>query len=191
MTELNIYGTDGIFHMIVKASSVMGGRYAVLERGARDLNINNLLSGLEFPQSKYPGVFCLPPQSDTDGTKGTWETFEFRLLFLCSSYSTGDNQIKFADDLTNTSLHTVAQDWNDMKNCAMSFIHALRQVEATGFRLSQNRNYRIIRLSEIQNDRLSGVMLLFNAAIFNSCNYEDIDMNKLELEFSNHQNHFH
>lgn len=191
MTELNIYGTDGIFHMIVKASSVMDGRYAVLERGARDLNINNLLSGLELPESKYPGVFCLPPQSDTDNTTGAWETFEFRLLFLCSSYSTGDNQIKYADDLTNTSLHTVAQDWSDMKNCAMGFIHALRQVEVSGFRLSQNRNYRIIRLSEIQNDRLSGVMLLFNAALFNSCSYDDIDMNALEAEFSNHQNHYH
>lgn len=194
MDELQIYDTGGLFHQIVKASRIMNGRYAVLEKGAHDLNLNNLLSGLDLPEDKYPGVFCLPPVSEID-ERGR-EKFNFRLLFLCNSHSTGDNQFKDRDPLTNTSSHTIAEDWRDMKIVAVNFIQAIYKLikdEAINqmFIMAESVNERIIRIAGMQNDNLSGVMILFSAYLGKSCEFTDIDMSAIDLTFPEHENHFH
>lgn len=199
MTELFIYGTNGLFHNIVKQSAIMNGRYAVLEKGPFDLNLNNLLSGLDIPGDKYPIVACLPPASDVPGTlqgSDAWEIFQFRLLFLCRTYMTGDNQIKLPDFNTNSSLHRIAQDWADMKNAALGFMNALEQLQRKpalrgAFRLAQRPMWRIARVSSKLNDNLSGVLLLFSGELATPCEFTDINISSIEIPTDNHPQHFH
>lgn len=195
MTELQLYGTDGLFHNTVKQMPIFSDRYGVLQKGG-DLNTNNILSGVEFPKDKYPGVFCLPPTSTIPTTlqQGQWECFYFRLFFLCTTNYTGDNQIKSPDPNTNTSLHKVNMDWNDMKNMALAFMHGLEKVQTRlrgQFRLGQKEPWKIIRVSKLQNDNLSGVMLQFEAQIAAACAFPDINADAIELTFPEHQTHFH
>lgn len=203
MNELQLYGPEGLFHQIVKQSGVFNGRYGVLPKGGADLNQNNILSGIEFPKEKYPGVFCVPPLSELPATvqQASWECFYFRLFFLCTTHTTGDNKIKSPDPSTNTSLHTVPMDWNDMKNLALNFMNALEKVQMkviTQFRLKQREPWKIIRLSKLQNDNLSGVMLQFQGEIATTCVFDDIDINDTEVMTEiidgiapPHEKHFH
>ncbi|HLA53227.1 MAG TPA: hypothetical protein VK618_07975 [Flavitalea sp.] len=191
MTELSIYGKNGFFHNIVKASAIIKGNYAVLEKGAHDLNMNNLLSNLELPKEKYPGVFCLPPVSEVPGSTAQWETFNFRILFLCTTYSTGDNKTKLPDRNTNSSLAKIVGDWNAMKNVGLAFMHAVEKRKLEGFRLVQGTPWRIPRISIAQNDNVSGVMLMFSAQLFSPCDYSDIDLPAIANPFVNEQPTYH
>jgi hypothetical protein len=193
MTELQLYGNNGLFHNLVKQSRIMNGRYALLSKGAHDLNLNNLLSNLDLPQDfKYPGVFCLPPVSETEKING-FETFNFRLIFACTAEQTGDNQIKYKEPQTNTSLAKTAHDWQDMKNVAFSFLSALTKIQKStnDFHLSDSITWRITRFANMQNDNLNGVLLFFSAAIFDKCEYDDIEVNDTVLTFPNHEIQFH
>lgn len=194
MNELSIYGKDGLFHNVAKASDILNGRYSVLQKGAHDLNMNNLLSGLDLPTSLYPGVFCLPPVSDLPTGKEGWETFSFRLLFLTKTNSTGDNKIKNRDPNTNTSLHTIAQDWNDMKEIAWAYYITLTDlfpITKGFFRMGQRGTVKAIRVSGMQNDNVSGVMLMFNADVVLACSNTGFDPSKIIMPVDNHPKHFH
>jgi hypothetical protein len=202
MDELQLYGKDGLFHNVVNKSAVFAGRYGVLPKGGGDLNQNNILAGIEFPKAKYPGVFCLPPVSQLPATvqQAQWECFTFRLFFLCTTHNTGDNQIKSPDPSTNTSLHTVPMDWSDMKTLALNFMNALEKLQMKiikEFRLKQNEPWRIVRLSNVQNDNLSGVMLQFLGEIATPCEFNDIPYDTETLNeiiagmAPPHQTHFH
>lgn len=199
MNELSLYNTNGLFHNITKQSAILNGRYAILQKGAHDLNMNNLISGLDLPKEgdKYPGHFCLPPVSELPGTlqaSNSWETFQFRSLFLCRTNYTGDNKIKSPDFNTNSSLHTIPMDWADMKMVAANFMNALEKMHPRlrgEFRLSQQTTWRIIRVSGMQNDNLSGVMVLFSGSIAAPCEFTDIDIPAIELPVDNHPTHFH
>jgi hypothetical protein len=191
LDELQIYGTDGLFHNLVKQSAVFNGRYGVLPKGGADLNLNNVLSGIEFPTAKYPGVFCVPPISDMKATvqQAAWECFYFRLYFMCTTFYTGDNQFKFRDYNTNTSLHTVPMDWSDMKNLALSFMNALEKVQKkiiNQFRLKQGGEWKIVRLTKVQNDNLSGVMLQFQAELASPCEFTDINIDAINTVIPPH-----
>jgi hypothetical protein len=196
MDELQIYGKNGLFHNILKASAIMRGRYAVLPNGGVDLNANNILSGLDKPDEKYPMGACLAPSSYIETTlrKNGMEYFNFTLFFLCRSKSTGDNQIKFPDPNTKTSLHSTPEDWSDMKTVALSFMSALETVSLKllpAFRLGSKQNWRIQRLSEMQNDNLSGVMVNFEACLAYPCEFTDIDPNNVDTDFPTHEQHLH
>lgn len=187
MREFQIYGKDGLFHNVVKASAVMNGRYAVLSKGGGDINRNNILSDLDLPKAKYPAVFCLPPVSDL-GTvqQAGWENFSFRLLFLATTHYTGDNKIKFPDKNTNSSLHTIPMDWSDMKQIGLNFMNALERIRLTGFRMNQQGSWKIVRVSDMQNDRLSGVMMVFSAGIAVDCEFTDINIDNITTTTSDH-----
>jgi hypothetical protein len=198
MTEFQLYDKNGLFHQIVKQSAIMNGRYAVLPKGAHDLNLNNLLSGLDLPteKGKYPGVFMPAPTSELPCSiqAGQWEDFNFRPLFLCTTNYTGDNKIKSPDFNTNSSLHTVSMDWSDMKTVALGFMGALEQIQKLTrgqFRMSQKSTWRIIRLTKMGNDQLSGVMVMFGASIAVPCEFEDINISAIELPTAVHAQHFH
>lgn len=188
MDELQLYGNDGLFHNIVKKSDIMAGRYGVIVKGG-DLNLNNVLSGIEFPTATYPAVFCLPPVSvvkEVSVQRATWECFYFRLFFMCTSESTGDNQLKSRDPATNTSLHKVNMDWSDMKTVALNFMNALEKLQANAalrgnFRLGQKEPWKIIRLSKVNNANLSGVMLQFEGELSVACEFTDIDITNSEV----------
>ena len=193
MDELQLYGNNGLFHNIVKASSVFNGRYGVLPKGGYDLNLNNILSGIEFPKEKYPGVFCMPPISTLPASvqQASWECFYFRLFFLCTTFATGDNKTKSPDPNTNTSLHTIPMDWSDMKGLCLGFMNALEKLQPklrSQFRLGQKENWKLIRLSKIQNDNLSGVMIQFEGQLSVPCEFTDINIDGIDITT---QPHFH
>lgn len=196
MTELQIYGKDGLFHQIIKVSAIMSGRYTVLPYGASDLNANNVLSGIELPKDKYPLVACLPPISYLPGTtqSNNGETFQFRLLFLAKTFYSGDNQIKTTDPGTNTSMHSIPMDWNDMKIIATGFMNALEKLtpDLSGmFSVSQKSNWSISRVSNKAVDGVSGVLLSFNANVPLPCDYPDINFSAIILPTAEHLQHFH
>lgn len=195
MTEASVYDKDGLFHSICKASAIMNGRYAVLPNGSVDLNAGNVISGLDIPKEKYPIVACLPPVSVLEPDKTGWECFYFRLLFLCTSGYTGDNKVKFNDKNTNASLHKTSLDWNDMKNVAFGFLAALQKIKPSQlqgkFTLLQGSPIRFTRVSNALNDRISGVMMQFEARLFIDCEYTDIVQDDIELTFEEHIQHFH
>lgn len=195
MEEYYVYGKYGLFFQIAKASAILNGRYAVLPKGGGDLNRNNLLSDLDLPKDKYPGVFCLPPVSDLEtAQQASWESFSFRLLFLTTTYYTGDNKIKAPDPNTNSSLHKMEMDWSDMHDVALNFMNALEKVKFPGFRMGQKGLWRIIRVTDVQNDRVSGVMVIFTASIAVQCDFTDIDPADVALPVLTpniHPTHFH
>lgn len=196
MSEFRVYGNNGLFHNVVKQSAIFNGRYALLEKGAPDLNISNLMNGLELPvRAKYPGVFCFPPYSELESTLVSgWEEFYFRILFLAKTGVTGDNLVKMPDPLTNTSLHTAGQDWSDMKDLCLEFINALEQLQnstRTFFRMGQKTGYKISRVTRMQNDNVSGVMVTFPASVAITCVFDDIDTAAVEIPADTHTKHFH
>lgn len=204
MDELQLYGKEGLFHQVVKKSAIMNGRYGVLIKGG-DLNLNNVLSGIELPApgDTYPGVFCLPPISiikEASVQQAQWECFYFHLFFLCTTGYTGDNQVKDPDPGTNASMHKVNMDWSDMKDVAFNFMNALEKLQPklrNIFRLGQKEPWKIIRLSKLQNTNLSGVLLQFQGELPVACEFTDIDLSGNALtDIINdvappHEKHFH
>lgn len=199
MDEFQVYDKNGLFHNVVKKSIIMAGRYAILSTGSGELNRSNLLSGIELPTEKYPLVACLPPISNLKPSlqEGQWERMNFRLLFLCRSHTTGDNEIKSRDHNTNTSQHTISRDWNDMKKVALSFMNALERTckrMRDKFRLSDSSDWNINRITEAQNDKVNGVLVQFSGSIFTGCTFEDItDVNiaLIDLPAEVHTAHYH
>lgn len=198
MTELQLYGTDGIFHNIIKQSAIMNGRYALLERGGTDLNLNNILSGLDAPKYQFPLTACVCPTSSLDGSikPGLREDFYFMLFFLTTTKYTGDNKIKSPDPLTNTSMHKISYDWQDMKTVALNFMNALEKVQkkiSSQFIVNSGKR-KITRITDVQNQSLSGVMISFESGLTTDCEYTDITADKIamiQLPTTIHQPHFH
>lgn len=196
MTEIQIYGREGLFHQLTKASKIMNGRYAVLPNGG-DINKGNLLSGIELPKGgKYPMVCCMAPFSTLPGSvENQFETFDFTIFFLAKSKVDGDNKLKKPDPSTNTSLHTTPEDWSDMKEVMMGWMNSLekagRQLQHY-FRLSSKGAWVIGRISHLGNDDVNGVYIRFSASIFDPCEFPDMDESKLEnIILPSHPQHFH
>lgn len=200
MTELQIYGKDGLFHSIVKANKIMNGRYAVLPGGGMDLNMNNVLSGIDFPQAKYPGVFCLTPTSAflNASVIGQWESYNFTLFFVTTANNTGDNKLKKPDAKTNSSLHTTPEDWSDMHQIMVGFMAKLEEVSRSrelrsGLRMDQKSQWIINRFSNKGNDNVNGVVVRFTLSIPALCEFTE-QWNEVDLpdfETNNHPQHFH
>lgn len=182
MTELAIYEKDGLFHNVVKKSTIMNGRYVALSDG-KDLNTNNVITHLEQVKSKYPIVVCTIPFSIIQ-VKG-WEDFFFKMYFLCTSGYTGDNQFKNRDHLTNTSMHKTTFDVSDMKTVALSFMSVLEQIEMQTkgnlLRFKDKQPYKIERIINITGDKVSGVSLSFMMQAAVECLYNDVNVNDTTL----------
>lgn len=176
----------------------MNGRYHVLPNGTADLNTNTI-SGVELPENNYPLVGCLTPISivDPSFTQAQWEKFSFRLLFLCTSINTGDNQLKGRDHLTNTGLHSIPKDWSDMKSVSFSFLKALEEVSKKirqQFHIDDRTPVRINRITSIENHRLSGVIVTFNGMLATKCEYTDISaqaVSEIVIPTFEHTEHKH
>lgn len=187
MDELFLYDRElGLFKAILNRSTVMGGRYHVSPNSTQDLNADNLAtyindpkSGLSDPAQKYPIAVCVTPRSRYNLINGQrWEEFWFSIFFLTPSFTTGDHQIKSLNKDTNTSAHHIWYDWQDMKNCADEFLEVLKlqlkryiNVDGKDVPLKtlinfDSSNAVFSRLSKFNNDKLSGVNVLFSMFMF-------------------------
>lgn len=171
----------------------MDGRYTVLPKGAHDLNMNNLLSNLDLPDEQYPGVFCLPPVSEMESSRSS-EIFNFRILFVCTAEGTGDNQVKYKDAITGAAQPNQGKDWNDMHDVAMNFMHAIETLQRkflNELRLSQSDTWRIVRFANMQNDNLNGVLLMFSMVLMNACEFTDIAVSDVSINFPDYSINLH
>ncbi|MBL0235031.1 MAG: hypothetical protein IPQ08_15460 [Chitinophagaceae bacterium] len=170
MDELYLYDRDkGLFKKILAKSIVMQGRYHVSPNYGHDLNTTNLDSflkdpknGITEPEQKYPIVVCMPPASVINRENDTFdETFLFELFFLCKTHYNGQNRVKMEDKPTGRSGHHVWYDWKDMKEVAIEFLEALKQVQKKyrlkSFMAVDFSKVPIRRLSKYNNDNISGV----------------------------------
>ncbi|MFB6453725.1 hypothetical protein ACE38W_00515 [Chitinophaga sp. Hz27] len=110
-----------------------------------------------------------------------WEHYRAVMFFLKNTYTTGTGQVQTPNKSTGTSMHTIPQDWHDMKRAAIGFIRILDEVSRTNmlqgsiFRLGgAGKNEKIIDpVSLIGTDRVSGVRLDFQFSLFSGCEVED------------------
>lgn len=202
MDELFIYDRDkGLFKEILKHSTVIGGRYHLSANYGYDLNTNNLEQYLKDPASgladagqKYPACICITPKSRIVSINGNkWEEFYFYLYFVCTTNYTGQNKIKSLDPSTNTSSHHVWYDWKDMKECAVNFLELLKKVQKKPVDSNGNtvplgsifnvdtERADIVRLTKMNNDKISGVGLYFSAFMLaDTCNLQDYTPESLD-----------
>jgi len=196
LSEVQIYEKDGLFHNIVKLSKVMAGRYTAISDGS-DMNTNNVASILEAAKEKYPIVACTIPYSIIQ--RPGWEDFAFRIFFLCTTNYTGDNQIKVRDPGTNTSMHNERFDVNDMKIVALNFLRALEMIQEAGkgkpVHFKDKQPYKLHRIVNKGNDKLSGCFVDFQLASELACDYTDIDLTGIDLNtlltVPQHAAHYH
>lgn len=185
--ELIIYGSfNSIFQQICTQLPDIEDRYHVSPSGGDDLNSNNLdkyindsVLGLVDKKVKYPICMCFPPTSKIIDLNGSaWEEFNFRVSFLQRTYIDGKNQIRERNTDTNTSSRLIEKDWNDMKNDAARFVQLFKAVLKTNVTIPVNQTIPfktvlntslspvpVRRLSNVNNDRLSGVEILFSVVL--------------------------
>lgn len=196
MNELFIYDRDlGLFKELLKHSSVMQGRYHIAPGYGSELNTGNIDAiikdpaiGLTDAGQKYPCCVCMTPVSNIVERNGSqWERFVFNLYFLCTTYYTGDNQVKQPDPGTGVSTHHVWYDWKDMVECGHNFMKLLDTVirrkyvvidekeQPLGLYFNlDNQPHTVKRLSKFNNDRLSGCGISFVAYMHvGGCDIQD------------------
>lgn len=202
VSELFLYDRDaGLFKQILLKSKVMQGRYFIINSGF-DVTSADLTTLL--PQT-YPCVIMTPFRSNLLAPDYTQESLPIDLYFVAKSKATGDNQIKSVNLTTLTPGHFFWQDWKDMKECAKSFLQALKQVIRNSrvngqplhgiVSLDPRTNPTIVRFANTTNNILSGAKLSFNVLLNSGCDSDDYtqdDINQIQIPTLNlHPLHKH
>lgn len=178
-----------LFTNVLTKSRAIKGRLFVCPKFGTEINsdeLGQIIENLVIPErltKKYPLALLMPPQSFGKYTDkgGEWEKYRIMMCFLTTTYYSGTNQTVNPNPNTKTSMHTVPQDWHDMKRCAINFITVLDKYSrrqgliAKTFRLDQERDKIITPVSEIGADKCSGVRLEFMVSMFIGCELEDYD----------------
>ena len=177
MDELQLYQ---LMENVLKHSTVIEGRFHVAEGYGNDLNANNLAEVIskDIKPKKYPISVVLPPV-DTPNYVTGWARFRIEQFFLCTTFHTGNGEIKSPSASTNTSKHPIRYDWKDMRECALSFRQQFNQViKQRGLLQKKVRPVSdsvdtIRRVSLMGNDRLSGVMIIWQVDVYFGCEVQD------------------
>ena len=178
-----------LFTNVLQLSHGIEGRFTMSTKNALEINTDNMdqvLPDLAQPDTsrKYPLAIMPAPSSNGDYVYSGWEEYQFIIFFLKTTYYTGGNQIASPNANTQTSTHTIPEDWHDMKRCAINFLRFLEAVikantlQAGTFRLQHGKQF-IKPVSSVGVDRASGVMLSFKADVAIGCNIEDYDTEDL------------
>lgn len=187
---------EGLFKAILTRSKAIKGRFHTGYRyGLQEINSDLLGEVLKdvVEAEKYPLMLMAPPHSRGVMTidEGMWERYRIIGFFMKTSYyGTGNT----TNSRTNTSTHTVLQDWHDMKRCAVNFQRALlkiqRETHGLQFRVPNNQAL-YVPMSAIGADHASGIKLDFDLDVFIGCNLEDYDEypSNLELVLDSHPEH--
>lgn len=179
-----------LFTNILKKSKAIQGRFHVSSKGGIEINSDTVGEVLndEVKLKKYPLCLMMPPRSSGNysNTMDEWEDNRFTMFFLKTTYYDSNNQVSNINQKTQTSQHTILQDWHDMKRCAVSFIRVLSEVQRkrglinTAFRMSGSDKH-ITPVSMIGVDRVSGVRLDFSASLLIGCALEDYSQKDISL----------
>lgn len=180
---------ESFFRNVLAMSKGIQGRFHLCPKFGVEINSDQLNEVLEdtvkpVTGKKYPLVLMMPPRSQGRFTEmgGEWEKYRAVLFFLTTTYYDGNNQVKNQNKATGTSMHTVPQDWHDMKRCAINFIKVVDRVQKekglikTTFRMGGtpgDHERMMDPVSFVGADRLSGVRLDFSFSLFTGCELED------------------
>jgi hypothetical protein len=191
MNELFLYE---IIRSILSYSTVIEGRFLVAEGYGNDLNANNyndlIIDALENYKPigrKYPVSVLMPPVEIVESYERGWTRFKLDQFFLCTTYYTGASELKGVNMNSNTANHPIQYDWKDMREVAGDF----RRVFNTVIRNQGYMNYLystpdtkdyIRRVSNMGNDRLSGVLVSYELSLAMTCEITDyVNVNTITL----------
>jgi len=176
---------EELFTNVLDKSQAIKGRFHICPKYGLEINSDQLGEVMQdlvksSSKNKYPLALLMPPRSTGNytGKNGEWENYRLVMFFLTTSFYNGANQVKFVNPNTQTSTHTIPEDWHDMKRCAVNFLKVLDQVQrqksliTDQFRLGQDSKI-FDPVSNIGADRASGVRLTFTASLFLGCELED------------------
>lgn len=173
-----------LFKGILISSKAIEGRFHIAYRyGLQEINydqVGQVLDGLGT-EKKYPLVIMAPPHStfDLGGHNAGWETFRLIMFFMKKSFNNSDNTVQTMNPDTGTSMHTVYQDWHDMKRVAINFAQALLSVQANvlpaKFNYPTQQHALFIPMSNIGTDRAAGIRFDFDFRLFVGCEIEDYE----------------
>ncbi len=181
-----------LFGNVLKKSKGIQGRFHFCPKHGVEINSDQLGEVLKEAGSpvqgrKYPLVLMMPPRSQGHFTnpEGNWEKYRGVLFFLNTTYYTGNNQVNAPNAATGTSMHTVPQDWHDMKRCGENFLRVLDKLQKdkdlvqSTFRLGSEEKM-FDPVSFVGTDRASGVRLDFTFSLFSGCNLEDYNPDDID-----------
>lgn len=180
-----------LFTNVLQKSKAIEGRFTVSSAVGQEINSDTLGQVLTDAitqnkgNKKYPLSIMMPPVSrgEFKYNQQEFEGYAISMFFLKTTYYDSNNQIANRNQNTNTSMHTIPQDWHDMKRCAVSFLRVLDKVQRSGSMLNYFRllsGEKIFRpVSNIGTDRASGVKVDFQIQVFAGCEIEDYDPNDI------------
>lgn len=191
MNELMLYA---IIKAILAQSKVIAGRFIVAEGYGADLNTNafndvikDALDNYKPNGKKYPVSVLLPPVELVEKYNSGWSRFKLEQYFLCTTGFNGTSEIKGINRATNMSEHPIQYDWKDMREVAgdfrVAFTTAIRNAQYLNSisPASDVKDY-IRRVSNMGNDRLSGVVVSYEVNVSMPCALADYDnVNAIEL----------
>lgn len=179
----------GFFKNVLSFSHAIAGRIFYSNNTGLEINSDELGEVMKdivdiTDKKNFPCVIMLPPVSTGTftGNQGDWENYRITLMFLKTSYINSDNQTINKNKNTGKSMHTISEDWHDMKRIAMMFLKTVSKVMINK-RLYSYVNFTkdlkvFTPISLVGKNRLSGVRLEFGLAIFTDCKVdEDYDEN--------------
>jgi len=192
MDELNLYR---LFKELIKQDPVLQGRFFVAEGYGNDLNANNFENvikdalGSITDVKKYPVAILLPPtEMISKGYDWGWSQFRLKMYFLTTTYYQDGSDIKFQNTGNNTSESPIKLDWRDMRDVAglfrINFNDFTRKYTQQAIRENQKVFDHYERVSNMGNDRLSGVSVQFDVDLFiggvvPNYNIADIDVQSI------------
>jgi len=186
-----------LFTNVLLKSKAIKGRFYICPRFGIELNSETLSQVLSEalvnakPHNKYPLALMMPPRSrgEVKFNLDEFEAYHITMFFLKQTYYGEGAAI---NKNTQTSTHTVDEDWHDMKRCANGFVRVLdRMTRKTPGLVSKFRIHPDDKLfnpvSLIGTDRASGIQLDFNISLFTGCTLEDYteaDIETIEVPVS-------
>jgi hypothetical protein len=186
MNELFLYQ---IIKAILVQSKVMQGRFIVAEGYGNDLNANNFndlvkdaLDNYKPINRKYPVSVLMPPVEIVDSYEDGWARFKLDQFFLCTTGYTGTSELKGINMSSNTATHPIQFDWKDMREVAGDFRKMFNKtIRNAGYQVKINsatnaKDY-IRRVSNMGNDKLSGVVVSYELNIAMPCELNDYEPN--------------
>jgi len=178
-----------LFQAILSSSLVMQGRFYVCPKWGSELSNPNIDEQLAIGQqtpnkiNKYPSALLMPPPKSGNfeygGIAGTGsislaDLYQIRMLFVSTSTITGANQVQQPTSI-GISNHSIPDTWHDMDRVAQNFLSVLRQLIKgnTSVVFWDGVMPRIVPVTNMGNDNVSGVMLTFQLGVFSGCTIED------------------
>lgn len=179
---------ESLFKAILSKSKVTKGNFYLCPKWGSELNNPNIDEQIPIGAAatqKYPAVLLMPPpitgnfeySGDPDNSGNSlYDIYEIRLLFVTPAQVTGKNQVTTPNGV-NLSAHTIMETWHDMSRIAHNFCAVLKSkvLSSSGGNALfwDGTTPRMLPVTNLGNDQVSGVMVMFKFGLFSGCAIED------------------